>query len=103
MHTGSTRARLGNENICSMQNRPSQDPIDVVARAAMQDAATLIGLFANEFQSSYAGPDRTAYLERLAIWLSDCGAVVHNSSTGAIVDFDGRQVSILFGPGIGHR
>jgi hypothetical protein len=32
-----------------MRNEPSQDPRDVVARAAMNDAVVLIGLVAGEF------------------------------------------------------
>jgi hypothetical protein len=36
-----------------MENRPSQDPRDVVAKAAMNDAVTIAGLLAGEFQVTY--------------------------------------------------
>ena len=39
-------------NICSMESWPSQDPRDVLARAAMNDAATLGGMFVDEFEAA---------------------------------------------------
>jgi hypothetical protein len=91
-------------NICSMENRPpSQDPRDLVARAAMLDAATLAGLVAGEFQASYAGSDRGAYLEALGRWLVDLGGVVEDGPGGASVTFGGRRIAIHFEPVSGHR
>jgi hypothetical protein len=37
-----------------MENRPSQDPRDIVAKAAIHDAVTIAGLMAGEFQATYA-------------------------------------------------
>jgi hypothetical protein len=48
--------------MCSMKDRPSKDPREVLMRAAMHHAAALAGMLANEFASSYAGPDRAGYL-----------------------------------------
>lgn len=90
-------------NICSMQNRPSQHPRDVVVRAAMNDAATLVGMLAGEFQASYAGPDRAAYLAALGTWVSDMGGAIEPEGDGAAVRFNERRIAIRFGPISGHR
>jgi hypothetical protein len=86
-----------------MENRPSRDPRDVVARAAMLDAATLAGLVAGEFQATYPGSDRRAYLDALGRWLADRGGLVEDGPAGASATFDGRRIAIHFGPVTGHR
>jgi hypothetical protein len=86
-----------------MENRPSGDPRDVVARAAMLDAATIAGLMAGEFQATYGGPDRRAYLALLGRWLADLGGIVEDGPAGASATFEGRRIAIHFGPVNGHR
>jgi hypothetical protein len=86
-----------------MENRPSPDPRDIVAKAAMHDAVTIAGLVAGEFQATYAGSDREAYLRTLATWLADFGGVVEADARGASANFEGRRIAIYFGPVSGHR
>ena len=86
-----------------MENRPSQDPRDVVARAAMNDAATLVGMLVDEFQATYAGPDRHAYMTALGSWVLDMGGAVEEGPAGPAVRFDGRRIAIRFGPISGHQ
>ena len=68
----------------------------------MHDAATLAGMLVNEFESSYAGPDRAGYLAALGSWVT-VGGVVEGSPAGAAVLFDGRRIAIHVGPVSGHR
>ncbi len=86
-----------------MESRPSQHPRDVIARAAMHDAATLAGILANQFVTTYAGPDRRAYLDALGGWLADLGAVIEDGPDGSTVRIEGRRITIRFGPLSGHR
>ena len=86
-----------------MQNRPSQHPRDVVVRAAMNDAATLVGMLVDEFQATYTGPDRHAYLAALGAWVSDMGGAIEQGGGGAAVRFNERRITIRFGPISGHR
>jgi hypothetical protein len=85
-----------------MQNRPSQDPRDIVRRAAMNDAASLAGMLVDEFEATYQGPDRTAYLAALASWVADLGGEVEDDAGRAAVRFAGRRIAIRFGPVSGH-
>jgi hypothetical protein len=86
-----------------MENRPSHNPRDIVAKAAMHDAVTIAGLMAGEFQATYAGSDREAYLATLATWLADFGGVVESDPRGATATFEGRRIAIYFGPVSGHH
>jgi hypothetical protein len=83
-----------------MQNRPSQDPRDAIRRSAMNDAAAIAAMLADEYEATYQGPDREAYLAALATWLGDLeGRVID----GPAVQFPTRRIAIRFGPVSGHR
>ncbi len=60
----------------------------------MNDAAALAAMVADEFQATYAGPDRRAYLDRLGTWLADLGGVVQDGLTGPLAAFGGRPIAI---------
>ena len=86
-----------------MQNQPSQDPRDQVMRAALADAAVLAAMLADEYHASYIGPDRARYLAILGTWLADLGGVLEEGPIGPTARFEGRAISIRFGPVSGHR
>ncbi len=90
-------------NICSMQNRPSQNPRDDAIRAALRDGAVLAGIVTGEFQATYQGPERTEYLRVLAGNVTDLGGGLEQSPDGIAVVFPGRRIVVRFGASAGHR
>ena len=86
-----------------MENRPSQDPRDLVIRAALADAAALAGMLTDEYEATYGGPDRAAYLTTLSGWLADLGGALEDGPGGPTARFPGRTIAIRFGPVSGHR
>ena len=86
-------------NICSMQNRPSDNPKDAAIRAALRDAAVLAGIVADEFQATYQGPERSEYLRVLAAYVADLGGALENAQAGVTAAFADRRIAIRFGAG----
>ena len=86
-----------------MENRPSQIPRDLPTKAALNDAAALASIAADEIQASYAGPDRTTYLRTLGRWLADLGGVIEDGQAGTAAKFGSRRIAIRFGAVGGHR
>ena len=86
-----------------MENRPSQDPRDVVRRCAMNDAAAIAAMLVDEYEATYQGPDRDAYLAALGSWVADLGGTVEDAGIAPAVQFETRRIAIRFGPVSRHR
>lgn len=84
-----------------MRNQPSNDPRDLLVKAAMRDAVALGSILEGEFRSSYEGPDKAAYLAALRSWLGDFGVVIEEGDAGPIAAFADRRISIRFGRSLG--
>jgi hypothetical protein len=80
-----------------MRNQPSNDPRDLLVKAAMRDAVTLRSILEGEFRSSYDGPNKTAYLAALRSWLSDLGVVIEEGEAGPVAAFADRRIAIRLG------
>src|SRR5450755_713789 len=88
-----------------MRNQPSNDPRDLLVKAAMRDAVTLGSILEGEFRSTYDGPNKAAYLAALRSWLGDLEAhdasvetpgIRAPGSSGSVRSFVG--VSLRLGP-----
>ena len=80
-----------------MRNQPSNDPRDLLVKAAMRDAVMLGSILEGEFRSSYIGADKAAYLVALRSWLGDFGVVIEDGDAGPVAAFDDRRIAIRFG------
>src|SRR5437870_10985217 len=87
------------ENICSMRNRPSQEPRDQALRAALHDAALLAGLVQGVFHASYSGSRRDVYLATLGSYLTDLGGSLDSKAGGYLATFEDRRIAIRFETG----
>ena len=79
-----------------MRNQPSNDPRDLLVKAAMRDAATLGSILEGEFHPTYDGPDKAAYFAVLRSWLGDLGVVIEDGEGGPVAAFADRQIAIRF-------
>jgi hypothetical protein len=80
-----------------MRNQPSNDPRDLLVKAAMCDAVTLGSILEGEFRSTYDGPNKGAYLAALRSWLGDFGVVIEEGEGGPVAAFADRRIAIRFG------
>jgi hypothetical protein len=80
-----------------MRNQPSNNPRDLLVKAAMRDAVMLGSILEGEFRSSYDGPNKAAYLAALGSWLGDLGVVIEDGEAGPVAAFDDRRIAIRFG------
>jgi hypothetical protein len=80
-----------------MRNQPSNDPRDLLVKAAMRDAVTLSSILEGEFRSTYDGPNTAAYLAALRSWLGDFGVAIKEGETGPVAAFADRRIAIRFG------
>jgi hypothetical protein len=86
-----------------MQNESSADPRDQVIRAALRDVSSLAAIVAGEFDATYVGPDRAAYLHVLGDYLADLGGRLEEGPSGPVVAVAGRRIAIRFGRISGSR
>ena len=86
-----------------MQDLPSADPRDQAIRAALRDVAALAAIVAGEFDATYVGADRAAYLHVLGDYLADLGGRLEDGPTGPVVAVGGRRIAIQFGRLSGAR
>ena len=73
-----------------MRNQPSNDPRDLLVKAAMRDAVTLGSILEGEFRPTYEGADKAAYL-------ADLGVVIEEGEAGPVAAFADRRIVIRFG------
>jgi hypothetical protein len=83
-----------NENICSMQDRPSDDPRDDAIRAALRDGAALAAMLSDEFQSTYRGSERSEYVRVLASTIEDLGGRLAQQGVLLAAEFADRRITI---------
>jgi len=95
----SFRVGITYENICSMNNSPSQEPRDEALRAALHDAALLAGLVQGVFHASYSGSRRDVYLATLGSYLADLGGSLESKAGGYLATFEDRRIAIRFETG----
>jgi hypothetical protein len=57
---------------------------------------------ADEFHASYEGPARNEYLRVLGGYVADLGGRLEDGPAGLLAAFEGRQITIRFGPVSGH-
>jgi hypothetical protein len=86
-----------------MRDIPSTDPRDQVIRAALRDVASLAAIVAGEFDATYVGPDRAAYLHVLGDYVADLGGRLEEGPSGPVVAVDGRRIVIRFSRISGSR
>jgi hypothetical protein len=84
-----------------MRNQPSNDPRDLLVKAAMRDAVTLGSVLEGEFRSTYEGSNKAAYLAAPRSWLADFGVVIEEGEGGPVAAFADRRIAIRFGRGGG--
>jgi hypothetical protein len=73
-------------------------PRDQAVKAALHDAAAIASIVANEFHTSYNGPARAEYLRVLGDYETDLGGRLEDGPTGLLAAFEGRRITIRFGP-----
>jgi hypothetical protein len=79
-----------------MRNQPSNDPRDLLVKAAMRDAVTLGSILEGEFRSNYDGPHKAAYLAALRSWLGDLGVEIEDGEAGPVAAFADRRIAFRF-------
>lgn len=77
-------------------DRGAHHPRDEAIRAAMRDAAVLVGVLEGEFQATYRGPERSEYVRVLSDIVSGLGGTLENEAVGLAATFADRRIRIRF-------
>ena len=80
-----------------MENLPSKLPRDIATKAALNDAAALAGMVADEFRSTYAGTEPDVYLRVLRSYVADFEGTLEAREGRVIAAFGDRRIRIRFG------